>query len=375
MSGPAPSGARHGPSLTARIIWLAVTVALISSVLSGLAAARWVLASERAAVNSAVDSDEVVTLRTLRQARSLRPTRRVARAVVAAVVVGGVAGFAVGAGAARLITGPLRRTAATARALGSGRRDVRAPVDGPPEVADVATSLNGLAEALAGSEERQHRFLLGVSHELRTPLTAVQGFAESIADGVVTGDEAQQAGRVIQAEAQRLERLVADLLALARLEADDFRLDSTDVDVHDLVLGTGQVWESRATVPVRVEDQLGAPLTLRTDAGRLRQVLDGLLANATRVTPDGGVVVLAMRTGAGEVIIQVRDSGPGLSPEDRAVAFTPGALGARYQDERPIGVGIGLSLVHGLVTRLGGTIDVGVAPEGGATFTVRLPSG
>jgi signal transduction histidine kinase len=374
MSGTGSAGQHHGMSLTTRIVLLAALVALISSVLAGVATARAVMASERAAVRSVILSGQPVTLKTLREARELRPTGRVLRAVVVAVAVGGVVGLAVGGGTAQMITSPLRRTAATARALGSGRRDVRVPVEGPPEVADVAASLNGLAEALATSEGRQRTFLLGVSHELRTPLTAVQGFAESIADGVVTGEQAREASRVIQAESQRLERLVTDLLSLARLEAEDFHLDPADVDIHDLVVRTGQVWAKRVAVPVRVEDDVGATTTVRTDAGRLRQALDGLLDNAVRVTSEDGVIVLALRTGPTEVVIQVRDSGPGLSPEDHAVAFTPGALGGRYREERPGGVGIGLSLVHGLVTRLGGTIDIGTAPEGGAAFTVRLPN-
>ena len=97
------------------------------------------------------------------------------------------------------------------------------------------------------------------------------------------------------------------------------------------------------------------------------------------MTPAGYPVVLAARPPAPTdppgtaAVLQVRDGGPGLTEADRAVAFEPGALGARYRDERPVGVGIGLSLVHGLVQRLGGAIAVDVAPEGGAAFTVALP--
>ncbi|MCG2801643.1 MAG: HAMP domain-containing histidine kinase, partial [Cellulomonas sp.] len=289
-------------------------------------------------------------------------------------------GLGAGASMSVLVGRPLRRTAQVARAMGAGRRDLRVAVEGPPEVADVAVSLNDLTDALERSEGRQRAFLLSVSHELRTPLTAVQGFAESIADGVVTGAEAAEAGRVVLAESRRLERLVHDLLDLARLGAVDFRLDVEAVDLGQLVEDAATVWRTRARdrgVQFRSEPAGGA-LSLRTDAARVRQVIDGLVENALRVTPPGAVVVLALREpGAGDpagtvAVLQVRDGGPGLTDADHAVAFVPGVLGERYSNDRPGGVGIGLSLVHGLVQRLNGAIEVGVALEGGACFTAYL---
>ncbi len=290
--------------------------------------------------------------------------------------VGLVVGLVAGAGTAHVLTRPLRRTAAAARELSSGRRNVRVPVEGPPEVAEVAESLNALAGALETSEARQRRFLLSVSHELRTPLTAVRGFGESIADGVVEGAQARDAARVVVDEAGRLTRLVEDLLDLARLGADDFRLELAPTDLAELLDQAVDAWAPRADAAgVRlVVERPGVPLVVLTDAGRVRQVLDGLAANALRLTPAGAPVVLAARHTPTGAVLEVRDGGPGLTAEDRAVAFEPGALGARYRDERPVGVGIGLSLVHGLVQRLGGGIAVGVAPEGGAAFTVTLPA-
>ena len=168
--------------------------------------------------------------------------RNLTVALLAGVAVAVVVGLVVG----QLLARPLRRTAIAARLLRSGRRDVRVPVAGPAEVSDVAGAVNELADALACSEERQRRFLLSVSHELRTPLTAVRGFAESLADGVVTGPDAADAGRVIVREADRLDRLVGDLMELARLEADDFRLDPVQVDLAALAADAAAVWETRS---------------------------------------------------------------------------------------------------------------------------------
>jgi signal transduction histidine kinase len=258
--------------------------------------------------------------------------------------------------------------------MSNGRRDLRAPVAGPREVADVADAVNRLAEALARSESRQKDFLLSVSHELRTPLTAVSGFAESLADGVVTGQDVPRIGRLVLDEAHRLDRLVSDLLDLARLGAEDFRLDVVDVDLTQLVRATAEVWQSRCAardVPYRA-DTPPYPLPVRADPRRLRQVLDGLTENALRVTPAGRPIVLSLETASGRAVLRVRDGGPGLADADYQVAFQRGVLHGRYQHNRPVGTGVGLALAHGLVTRMGGTIQAGPAPEGGACFTITL---
>ncbi|MGH3756572.1 HAMP domain-containing sensor histidine kinase [Actinophytocola sp.] len=301
--------------------------------------------------------------------------RRLIRNVVFALGVGLLAAAAAGWLLAGRLSGPLRRTAAVASAMSHGRRDLRVPPEGPRELVEVGESINALANALAYSEARQREFLLSVSHELRTPLTAVTGFAESLADGVVTGDEVPEVGQVIGQEAGRLNRLVSDLLDLARLGSDDYRLDIVDVDLTDLLAESVQVWHARCAAAGVVFSVEAAdhPVPVRTDPRRLRQVVDGLAENALRVTPAGAPIVLALRYAPGAAVLEVRDGGPGLSEEDYRRAFERGVLHARYEGVRPVGTGIGLALVHGLVTRMGGMIDAGRAPEGGARFTVSLP--
>ncbi|HWD04809.1 MAG TPA: HAMP domain-containing sensor histidine kinase [Amycolatopsis sp.] len=297
--------------------------------------------------------------------------RNIALALGIGLVVAAVAGYASG----RLLGRPLRKAAAAAAGLRAGRRDVRVPVEGPVEVAEVAGSLNELADALAHSEARQREFLLSVSHELRTPLTAVTGFAEAIADGVAEGPAARHAAETIHREAQRLERLVTDLLELARLGADEFHLDLSTVDLAALVRDRAQVWQlrcARENVLLHV-DEPAAPVYVTADARRVQQVVDGLAENALRVTPAGAPMVFSLVVASGHAYLAVRDGGPGLAAEDYAVAFERGVLNKRYRDRRPVGSGIGLALVHGLVTRMGGAITAGPAPEGGAAFTIALP--
>ncbi len=310
-------------------------------------------------------------------------TRQVLRRFLGALAIGLVFAALLGAWLARRISRPLVHAAAAAHRLAAGERDVRLRPDGPAEVADVADSLNTLAAALATSEGRQRQFLLSVSHELRTPLTAIHGFAEAIADQVAVGDEATAAGETIVRESHRLQRLVSDLLDLARLGADDFRLDVAEVDLQALLVDAADVWSARcAAVGVVFAAELPpAPVFVRTDPTRIRQVVDGLAENALRVTPAGAPIVLSLGLSAeagadgrpAEAVIALRDGGPGLTEDDLAVAFDRSVLYERYRGVRQVGTGVGLALVGALVGRLGGSVVAGHSAEGGAAFTVRLP--
>lgn len=277
---------------------------------------------------------------------------------------------------ARVIARPLRAAAAAARELGSGARDRRVPPGGPAEVADVALAVNELADALVRSESRQRQFLASVSHELRTPLTAIAGQAQALADGIVAPAETAQVGSVITAEAARLDRLVTDVLDLARLGADDFRLELAPCDLGSVLRDAAAVWQARCTAKgARCELRLpDGPVVVETDARRIRQVVDGLADNALRLLPAGQVLVFELDRQGSQAVLQVRDGGPGLAPEDYPVAFEPGVLHRKYRDRRPGGAGLGLALVAGLVTRLRGQIQAGPAPEGGLAVTIRLPA-
>jgi signal transduction histidine kinase len=304
-------------------------------------------------------------------AGSNQAIRRTLIALLIAAAIAVLLGLAVSWRLAR----PLRRTAEAAHELASGRRDVAVAPQGPAEVAEVGTALNTLAAALAQSEDRQREFLLSVSHDLRTPLTAITGYAESLAGGVVAPEHAAEVGGVMLGEAHRLARLVNDLLDLARLDAQDVRIEFGPADLRDVAAAAAQVWAARCAaegVRFGLESPPG-PLVAVTDAARVRQVLDGLLDNALRVTPGGRPIVLAVRAEPRGVIVEVRDGGPGLSEADLAVAFERSVLYERYRGVRQVGTGLGLAIVGRLVARLGGTVEAGHAPEGGARFTVVLP--
>ncbi|MGW2686670.1 sensor histidine kinase [Streptomyces sp. NPDC001414] len=294
----------------------------------------------------------------------------------------GLAG-AVAAGVllARRLARPLGHAVDVAARLAAGERGVTDPdpaaAPGPAEAVELGRALGVLDAALAHGERRQRDFLLSVSHEIRTPLTSVLGYAEALADDVVPAERLPGAARVLHAEARRLDRFLADLLDLAALEADDFRLDVTDTDLDALVGEAAAVWRERCArhgVEFRLE-RTGRPVPARTDGFRVRQLTDCLLANALRLTPAGAPVVLAIRVRGDGAEIEVRDGGPGLTEDDLAVAFERGALHERYRGLRPVGTGLGLAIAHRLATRLDGTLTArSRGPEGGAVFTLGLPT-
>ena len=313
----------------------------------------------------------VVLTEPVAQARALNKSllRRAIYALAIAVLLAAVAGALL----ARRITRPLRAVAGSAHALAAGDRGHAVTGGGSAEVAEVAEALTALDAALAGSEARQRDFLLSVSHELRTPLTTIRGFAESLRDGV--GTNSLEVADVIAGEAERMERLVGDLLALARLRADRFSLDFREVDAGVLLSEARAAWATRcASVGLAFTgDGQADGWILRTDPDRLRQVLDVLLENAFRLTPVPGTLTLDSALAGDQLALSVSDTGPGLTEDDLTVAFEPGALHARYAGQRAVGSGVGLALAHELTERLGGRLLAASDPGGGARFTAYLP--
>ncbi len=299
-----------------------------------------------------------------------------AQLIALALALGVIVAILAGTLLTRWLTRPLVVAAETAKRMAAGERGLTVGARVPTEVGAVADALATLDRALTTSEGRQREFLLSISHELRTPLTAVRGYGEAMVDGLIHEGDIVRVGTTLVTETERLDHFVADLLELARLEADDFAIDHRRVDVGVLMEQTVEAWRGSAvTVEVTVSALPGiVDLAVSTDPQRLRQVIDGLVENALRVTPGGSSVTLAARSIGTMVVLEVSDGGPGLSPDDQAVAFERGVLRARYRDIRPVGTGLGLSIAARLVARLGGTISAGNAPGGGAVFAVSLPA-
>jgi two-component system sensor histidine kinase BaeS len=305
-------------------------------------------------------------------------TRELVWRIVAALTIGVLVAVAAGAWFARRVSGPLTRTARAADRIARGERGVTLLPDGTiPELSAVTDALTALDRSLTASEGRQREFLLSISHELRTPLTAIRGYAEGLADGTFHGDSAIRAGAILQTETARLHRFVDDLLELARLEADDFTLDIHPTAPAELLLSTRDAWNATAAqhdIAIEVRfDRAAADLHIDVDARRVRQIIDGLVENALRVTPAGSTLTLELTAGA-EPAIAVCDRGPGLTDVDLAHAFDRGVLAERYRGARPVGSGLGLSIGHRLAARLDLRLEAERPPSGpGTIMTIYLP--
>jgi two-component system sensor histidine kinase BaeS len=285
----------------------------------------------------------------------------------AAALVGAALAAAVALLIARAVARPIARVSAASRALASGESPEPVPIAGPPEVASLAVSFNHLADELRRTQDAERSFLLSVGHELKTPLTAIRGHAEALQDEVLAPGPTAV---VIEREARRLERLVGDLLDLARLRRRAFSVRAEQVDLEESALSAFERHDQAARsygVELQVLAEPGAVAI--GDSDRVLQALSNLVENAVRSTPRGGTVRIVARPGRLEVV----DDGPGLAEEDVPRAFERFYLYDRYEGERRVGTGLGLAIVDQLAQAMGGSAEVRSELGAGATFAIVLP--
>ncbi len=228
-------------------------------------------------------------------------------------------------------------------------------------------------------QQRQADFVANASHELSTPLTAIRGFAETLVDGAAdhAADSRHFAG-IILSESTRMQRLVEDLLQLAKIDAAEYRQQFQCIAVqvqpllHTVVQELSPVWrQKQLCVTVEAPEQLLAALT---DPDRLKQILVNLLDNAVKYTPDGGKILVKAYREADEIKFIVKDSGIGIPVEDLPRIFERFYRIDKARARSISGTGLGLAIVKQLVDGLGGTIEVESKPDAGTTFVFTLPA-
>jgi two-component system OmpR family sensor kinase len=290
----------------------------------------------------------------------------------AGTALAGVAGaFAV----ARTLARPVAATAATADRIAEGDLDARVPEPSTgatdDELARLARSINAMAASLQQARHAERDFLLSVSHDLRTPLTAIGGWAEALADGAAP--DPAVAGETIQVASARLDRLVRDLLDLARLRTRAFTLDLATVDLREVANGTldgfrPELEDSALAVTIDVPPD---PVLVEGDADRLAQIVANLVDNAGRHAATRVHVRVDSRSD--EVVLAVEDDGPGIPAAERPVVFERLHGGTRPAARAGTGTGLGLAIVRELARAMGGDAVAGDAPSGGARLVVVLP--
>jgi len=322
-------------------------------------------------------------------ATPVRAVRSTPRAVLNLMwkTMGGVAIFAAVLiyYVSRRIADPLAQVSRAALAVARGDFSRRVAVDSDDEIGQVARSFNYMAAQLERLEQLRRDFIANVSHELRTPLTSLRGFIQGIRDGAVPAAQQDKYLELALKELARLNRLVNDLLDLARLESGNFRLHKEPHDAFELARRTLVKLE-----PVFVGRNLKVRVDLPEEAGivqldpdRFEQILLNLLNNAVRFTPPGGTISLSGRLRPRTVELAVSDTGVGIPPEDLPHIWERFYKGDRSRaqdkdavtDERTLsaGTGLGLTITKHLIEAHNGTVRVESEPGRGTTFILEFP--
>lgn len=298
----------------------------------------------------------------------------------------------------RMLTRRLQDLIQAAQRFRSGDYAARVTVQGEDELAQLQSDFNSLAETLQHTlqdlnsalqdlrEEQSHvkallrsrrELIASVSHELRTPVATLRGYLDaSLDDPAPAPDHTLQADlEIMRREAIRLQKLIDDLFTLSRAEVQGLQLEMHQVDLHSLIEErvaalAGLAWQAgRVEIVADVAPDLPPVLA---DASRLEQVLVNLLRNAVRYTPPGGIVAVIAAVEEDRLRIDVRDTGPGIAPEDLPHIWERFFRGRSTEIDPATGAGLGLALVKELTEAMGGTVSVESQPGQGCCFTIFL---
>src|SRR5438876_2575448 len=292
---------------------------------------------------------------------------RLALASLGGILVAGLLGWYL----SRRITRPVLALSRATDEIARGSYDVDLPeVRGSDEIGHLADSFRQMATRLSDAERQERNFLMSVSHELRTPLTAIRGHVDALREGVAEDPEARAASLdVIAREGARLERLVGDVLDLAKLEAHRFTVHTEEVDMERLCDQAYNTFgEEARRRSIDYAKRFQAQPTILSDGDRVLQIISNLLSNAFRWTPDGGRVQLELTASNGRVFVTVDDTGPGVAIEEQERIFRP------FWSRDDSGTGLGLAIAHELAAALGGSIQLDSRPGQGSRFELILPS-
>ena len=292
---------------------------------------------------------------------------RLALAFAGGLLIAGLLGWYL----SRRITRPVLALSSATDEISRGHYEIAVPrVPGGGEIGHLADRFREMAARLSDAEQQERNFLMSVSHELRTPLTAIRGHVDALREGVVEDPAARHDSlEVIARESGRLERLVGDVLDLAKLEAHRFTLLKEEVDMDRLCdQAYAAFGEEARRRGIEYEKRFESKPTIVSDGDRVLQIISNLLSNAFRWTPDGGRVELELAAANGRVSVAVDDNGPGVPVEERERIFRP------FWTRDDSGTGLGLAIAHELAVALGGSIELETKPGKGSRFELVLPT-
>ena len=272
------------------------------------------------------------------------------------------------------ITSPLRALTRASEAVAGGKLNQRVQVRSEDEIGRLARSFNHMAESLAQADNQRRNLLADIAHELRTPLTVIQGNLEALLDGVY--DLTPENVATVYRQTIVLNRLVADLRDLALAEAGQLKLEPKPVDLAEVTTALSKTLETQArekgiALQFEVSD---APLMVQADEQRITQVLFNLISNALRYTPTGGAITTTAARSDGRVVVRVRDTGVGISPEELPYVFDRFYRADRSRAFSTDSSGLGLTISKQIIEAHGGQIGAQSSLGAGSTFAFSLPS-
>jgi two-component system, OmpR family, sensor histidine kinase BaeS len=267
---------------------------------------------------------------------------------------------------------PISSLADASREVAGGDYAQRVPV-GSGELGDLAASFNDMAASLDATERRRHELIGDVAHELRTPIASLRGYVEGLEEGVFT--PGPDAWRVLGDQASRLARLVDDLSDLWRAEAREMALVPEDLDGPTLIADAIQRHRPAASArSIELVAEADEPVRLRGDRARVAQVIDNLVGNAIRYTPEHGIVRVRLRPRGDAAQVSVSDTGPGLTRDQLAQVFERFYRVDPSRSRDVGGSGLGLAIAKALSQAMGGRIWATSPGAGqGSTFYLELP--
>ncbi len=281
-----------------------------------------------------------------------------------------LAGTALSFMLARSLIRPVVAIKKATELIAQGDFSARVTVEPTDEIGELAAAVNQMTAQLKSYDHRRREFLANVAHEIRTPLSYIRGYAQALAEGLVTNEEERTLYlQVVHEESVRLGRLVNDLMDLAEMDEGRLSLDLTELDVAlpiDQAVSTIRPLAQEREITLKVNIPEKRPL-LRADGERIQQVFVNLLDNGLRHTPIGGTITIWVSIEEDTMTCRVTDTGPGIPEEELPMIFE------RFHKYRSSGRGLGLAIARSIVRAHGGEIGAESEPGKGTTIWVRLP--
>lgn len=272
------------------------------------------------------------------------------------------------------ISNPLKQIRFAAARISNGEFEKRVNINSRDEVGELAKAFNQMAAALQNIEEMRRGFVANVSHELRTPMTSIRGFIEGILDGTIPMEKQNHYLTIVRDETNRLNRLVNDLLDLARMEAGETKLSPTVFDINELMRRSvikleALLLEKELTVDADFEEE---DMPVKADLDAIERVIYNLMHNAIKFTPAGGKISLITRKHKDVAEVTVKDTGVGIEPEELDMIWDRFYKSDKSRSRDKTGTGLGLAIVRNIINEHGQAIRAESKPGEGTAFIFTL---